>query len=177
MDYFRSPRWEALRSHQVTDRDFNYNYHGGPRRAARCLRPAECLARYHPQCDHQEMHSPPRDLASVSRNSTAFVRLQLLLCGPCPSHRLLVEHTRCNWYWIPAFPFNRLPPYVSDHSVRFTNRAKSLHPGHPLQENYWIHVELFPETASEYSTLALNELHIVLRHPCEGETNDCLLTD
>jgi hypothetical protein len=119
MDYFRSPRREALRSHQVTGR--NHNCHGGPCRAARRFRPAECLARYHLQGDHQETHSPPRDLAFVSRNSPGFVRLQLLLCGPCPSHRLLVAHTRCNWYWIPTLLLNRLSPYVSDNSVRLTN--------------------------------------------------------
>jgi hypothetical protein len=33
-----------------------------------------------------------------------------------------------------------------------------------LQENYWIHVELFPETASLYSLTALNELQVIFLH-------------
>lgn len=33
-----------------------------------------------------------------------------------------------------------------------------------LEENYWIHVELFPGTASQYSDQALNELQVVLLH-------------
>ncbi|KAH9998653.1 hypothetical protein BJV77DRAFT_704337 [Russula vinacea] len=30
-----------------------------------------------------------------------------------------------------------------------------------LEENYWIHVEMFPATASQYSMTALNELNII----------------
>ncbi|KAI9458588.1 hypothetical protein BJY52DRAFT_412811 [Lactarius psammicola] len=33
-----------------------------------------------------------------------------------------------------------------------------------LEENYWIHVELFPGTASKYSAKALNELQVVFSH-------------
>ncbi|KAI9458566.1 hypothetical protein BJY52DRAFT_411425 [Lactarius psammicola] len=33
-----------------------------------------------------------------------------------------------------------------------------------LEENYWIHVELFPETASQYSAIALNELQATFLH-------------
>lgn len=39
-----------------------------------------------------------------------------------------------------------------------------------MQNNYWIHVELFPETASKYSALALNQLHAVLLLARAGET-------
>ena len=39
-----------------------------------------------------------------------------------------------------------------------------------MQENYWIHVELFPETASKYSATALNEIYDVLRRSRAGET-------
>ena len=45
-----------------------------------------------------------------------------------------------------------------------------------LQENYWIHIELFPETASNYSAEALNEIYEILSS-CTGETElFCLLT-
>ena len=39
-----------------------------------------------------------------------------------------------------------------------------------MQNNYWIHVELFPETASEYSAAALDDLSIILLHARTGET-------
>ena len=48
------------------------------------------------------------------------------------------------------------------------------HPGHVLQENYWIHVGLFPETASQYSSVALNELQAVLSLDCAGEAGKFL---
>ena len=38
-----------------------------------------------------------------------------------------------------------------------------------MQENYWIHVELFPETASQYSLTALNELQVIFLHARAGE--------
>ncbi len=38
-----------------------------------------------------------------------------------------------------------------------------------MQENYWIHVELFPETASKYSAVALNEIQAVLLDDQAGE--------
>ena len=38
-----------------------------------------------------------------------------------------------------------------------------------MQENYWIHVELFPETASQYSLTALNELQVIFLHARAGQ--------
>jgi hypothetical protein len=35
------------------------------------------------------------------------------------------------------------------------------HLQYALEENYWIHVEMFPATASQYSMTALNELYII----------------
>ncbi|KAF8257103.1 hypothetical protein EI94DRAFT_1760667 [Lactarius quietus] len=43
-----------------------------------------------------------------------------------------------------------LPPSSSD-----------VCPQYYLEANYWIHVELFPETASQYSAKALNELQVI----------------
>ena len=42
-------------------------------------------------------------------------------------------------------------------------------PEYSLQANYWMHVELFPETASQYSAIALNELHVTFLHARAGE--------
>ncbi len=44
-----------------------------------------------------------------------------------------------------------------------------------MQENYWIHVELFPETASQYSLTALNELQIIFLHARAGEAGNFLI--
>ena len=44
-----------------------------------------------------------------------------------------------------------------------------------MQENYWIHVELFPETASQYSLTALNELQVIFLHGRAGEAGSHLL--
>ena len=48
----------------------------------------------------------------------------------------------------------------------------SLFPEYALQENYWIHVELFPETASLYSLTALNELQVIFLHARAGEAGN-----
>ncbi|KAN0127126.1 hypothetical protein V8E53_015064 [Lactarius tabidus] len=48
--------------------------------------------------------------------------------------------------------------------VRLPNSFSSGHLQHSLEENYWIHVELFPETASQYSAVALNELQASFLH-------------
>jgi hypothetical protein len=45
-----------------------------------------------------------------------------------------------------------------------------------LQENYWVHVELFPETASQYSLTALNELQLIFLHARAGEAGSLLIT-
>ena len=49
-----------------------------------------------------------------------------------------------------------------------------MRPEHALEENYWIHVELFPETASQYTVNALNELHAIFLHARAGEAENQL---
>jgi hypothetical protein len=49
-------------------------------------------------------------------------------------------------------------------SVGLPCSFSSSHLQYSLQENYWIHVELFPETASLYSLAALNELQVIFLH-------------
>ena len=49
-----------------------------------------------------------------------------------------------------------------------------MRPEYSLEENYWIHVELFPETASEYSAVALNELQATFLHARAGEPGNRL---
>ncbi|KAH9017912.1 hypothetical protein EDB84DRAFT_1566645 [Lactarius hengduanensis] len=48
--------------------------------------------------------------------------------------------------------------------VGLPHAFSSDHLQYALQENYWIHVEMFPETASSYSLTALNELQIIFLH-------------
>ena len=45
-----------------------------------------------------------------------------------------------------------------------------------MQENYWIHVELFPDLASQYSLTALNELQAIFLHARAGEAGSILIT-
>ena len=45
-----------------------------------------------------------------------------------------------------------------------------------MQENHWVHVELFPETASQYSLAALNELQLIFLHARAGKTGSLLVT-
>ncbi|KAF8269466.1 hypothetical protein EI94DRAFT_950737 [Lactarius quietus] len=49
-------------------------------------------------------------------------------------------------------------------SVGLPDSFSSGHLQHSLEENYWIHVEQFPETASQYSAMALNELNAIFLH-------------
>jgi hypothetical protein len=49
-------------------------------------------------------------------------------------------------------------------SVGLPYSFSSSHLQYALQENYWIHMELFPETASLYSLPALNELQAIFLH-------------
>jgi hypothetical protein len=44
-----------------------------------------------------------------------------------------------------------------------------------LQENYWIHVEMFPETASQHSLTALNELQVIFLHARAGKAGTLLI--
>ncbi|KAH9171298.1 hypothetical protein EDB89DRAFT_1117130 [Lactarius sanguifluus] len=84
---------------------------------------------------------------------------------PETSHLFLEIHRdlcACNYYFV-------------DHSLRTVFWLHTLdingiglrplsggHLRHSLQENYWIHVELFPQTASKYSAVALSELYTIL---------------
>ncbi|KAH9031461.1 hypothetical protein EDB84DRAFT_1271049, partial [Lactarius hengduanensis] len=49
-------------------------------------------------------------------------------------------------------------------TVGLPHSYSSRHLQYSLEENYWIHVELFPETASPYSAIALNELQATFLH-------------
>jgi hypothetical protein len=58
-------------------------------------------------------------------------------------------------------------------SVRLPHSFSSGHLQYSLEENYWIHVELFPETASQYSAIALNELLATFLHArADGLTSE-----
>jgi len=87
---------------------------------------------------------------------------------PESSHLFLEIHqdsSTCNYYfaqhglrtifWLRALDTISvgLPPSFSGNHLQYA-----------LQENYWIHVELFPETASQYSLTALNELQVIFLH-------------
>jgi hypothetical protein len=87
---------------------------------------------------------------------------------PESSHLFLEIHqdsSTCNYYfaqhglrtifWLHALDTISvgLPPSFSGNHLQYA-----------LQENYWIHVELFPETASQYSLTALNELQVIFLH-------------
>jgi hypothetical protein len=84
------------------------------------------------------------------------------------SHLFLEIHKdsgSCNYYfadhilrtifWLHTLDTVGVPP---PHSLA------NSHLQYALEENYWIHVELFPETASQYSVQALNELQVVFLH-------------
>ncbi|KAH9031469.1 hypothetical protein EDB84DRAFT_1578763 [Lactarius hengduanensis] len=97
---------------------------------------------------------------AVVRNVTAEKHIHL----PETSHLFLEIHQdlgTCNYYFVDHF----LRTVFWLHTLDMW--AKSSHPEHSLQENYWIHVGLFPESASNYSAAALNELRIVLLHARE----------
>ncbi|KAI9458596.1 hypothetical protein BJY52DRAFT_413027 [Lactarius psammicola] len=85
---------------------------------------------------------------------------------PETSHLFLEVHQdlgTCNYYFVDhvlhtVFWLHTLDVVSSGPLRSFSNG----HLQHSLQENYWIHVELFPETASKYSAAALNEIYDVL---------------
>ncbi|KAH9026751.1 hypothetical protein EDB85DRAFT_162236 [Lactarius pseudohatsudake] len=66
-----------------------------------------------------------------------------------------VDHALRTVFWLHTLDINGTGP------PRFFSGG---HLHHSLQENYWIHIELFPQTASKYSAVALNELYIILLH-------------
>ncbi|KAI9458591.1 hypothetical protein BJY52DRAFT_412882 [Lactarius psammicola] len=59
-------------------------------------------------------------------------------------------------------------------SVGLPHSYSSGHLQYSLEENYWIHVELFPETFSQYSAIALNELQATFLHARAGEAGNRL---
>jgi hypothetical protein len=65
------------------------------------------------------------------------------------------QHDRRTIFWLHALDTTSvgLPPSFSSNHLQYS-----------LEENYWIHVELFPETASQYSSIALNELLVAFLH-------------
>ncbi|KAH9171924.1 hypothetical protein EDB89DRAFT_1030082 [Lactarius sanguifluus] len=87
---------------------------------------------------------------------------------PEASHLFLELHqdsSTCNYY----FADHRLRTIFWLHtldttSVGLPHSYSSRHLQYSLEENYWIHVELFPETASQYSAIALNELQAIFLH-------------
>ncbi|KAF8262315.1 hypothetical protein EI94DRAFT_1743976 [Lactarius quietus] len=66
--------------------------------------------------------------------------------------------------------------YFADHSLRtvfwlhtldrvtLRPQRSSCHLQHALEENYWTHVGLFPETSTQHSVQALNELRVAFLH-------------
>jgi hypothetical protein len=66
-----------------------------------------------------------------------------------------VDHGLRTIFWLQA---------VDTISVRPPHSFSSSQLQHSLEENYWIHVELFPETASLYSAVALDEILVTFLH-------------
>ena len=52
-----------------------------------------------------------------------------------------------------------------------------MFPEYSPEENYWIHVELFPGIASQYSAKALNELQVVFSNAHAGEIGNLLFAN
>ncbi|KAH9026754.1 hypothetical protein EDB85DRAFT_162344 [Lactarius pseudohatsudake] len=88
---------------------------------------------------------------------------------PETSHLFLEIHRHsgsCNYYfadhnlrtvfWLHTLDTVGVRP---QHSV-----TTNSHLQYALEENYWIHIGLFPDAASQYSVLALNDLKVVFLH-------------
>ncbi|KAI9438658.1 hypothetical protein H4582DRAFT_1950045 [Lactarius indigo] len=71
----------------------------------------------------------------------------------CACNYYFVDHAFHTVFWLHTLNVNEIAPSRS---------FSGGHLRHSLQENYWIHVELFPQTASNYSAVALNELHAII---------------
>ncbi|KAF8256838.1 hypothetical protein EI94DRAFT_1762481 [Lactarius quietus] len=71
--------------------------------------------------------------------------------GAC--HYYFVDHALRTVFWLHTLDIISIRPPCTLSNGHF----------HLLQENYWIHVELFPETASKYSAEALNEIYDILQ--------------
>ncbi|KAI9458599.1 hypothetical protein BJY52DRAFT_1416383 [Lactarius psammicola] len=96
---------------------------------------------------------------------------------PETSHLFLEIHKdsgSCNYYFADhtlrtVFWLHTLDTVGVRSQHSFTNS----HLRYALEENYWIHVEMFPEAASQYSAQALNELQVVFSHArADAPTSD-----
>jgi hypothetical protein len=84
--------------------------------------------------------------------------------------------------------------YFADHTLRIVfwlhtldtlavgvppqHSFKNSHLQYALEENYWTHVGLFPEAASQYSVQALNELQVVFLHDARaGKAGNLFFAD
>ncbi|KAH9003462.1 hypothetical protein EDB86DRAFT_3218122 [Lactarius hatsudake] len=93
----------------------------------------------------------------IPQSSDLFLEIHQDL-GACNYY--FADHTRRTIFWLHTF---------DTIGVGHPHTVSSGHLQHALQENYWIHVELFPETASQYSAVALNGLQaVLLRDPSEA---------
>ena len=91
------------------------------------------------------------------------------------------DHALRTVFWLHTLDTVALRPQRSNNYLRMfhmsiclATQAKSSCPEHALEENYCIHVELFPEAASQYAVQALNELQVVFLHARAGEAGDLL---
>ncbi|KAH9074247.1 hypothetical protein EDB83DRAFT_2355675 [Lactarius deliciosus] len=100
----------------------------------------------------------------IPESSDLFLEIHQDL-GACNYY--FADHTRRTVFWLHTF---------DTIGVGRPHTVSSGHLQHALQENYWIHVELFPETASQYSAVALNELQAVLLRDPSGEAGMSLST-
>lgn len=84
------------------------------------------------------------------------------------SHLFLDIHQEsgiCNYYFVDHGLRTIFWLHTIDtSSVGLPHSYSSRHLQYSLEENYWIHVELFPETASQYSVNALNQLQTAFLH-------------
>ncbi len=68
----------------------------------------------------------------------------------------------------PGFSFKASSSWVLN-CFYLVKRFKLHGLEYSLEENYWVHVEMFPSTASQYSATALNELIVILLNARAGE--------
>ncbi|KAI0301652.1 hypothetical protein B0F90DRAFT_1628576, partial [Multifurca ochricompacta] len=86
------------------------------------------------------------------------------------------ESGTCNYYFVDhghrtVFWLHTLDTI----SVGLPNSFSTGHLQFSLEENYWNHVEMFPETATQYANTALNELQVIFlnaRAALDGLTSE-----
>ncbi|KAN0131593.1 hypothetical protein V8E53_010435 [Lactarius tabidus] len=134
MNHLHSPRREALRSHQVIGR--NHNCYGGPGRGARRFGVSDqldaWLAIIYDMITKKHIHLP--------ETSHLFLEIHQDLCA---CNYYFVDHVLCTVFWLLTLDILGIGCPRSSH----------VYLRHTLEKNYWIHVGLFPETASEYAVL------------------------